>query len=156
MFILEQKRKKDLIPEARIVLSIHIPFRLYFFSLCSWLSRTLSLTIPGPQVNAGGLDLGLKFPSVSSQSWMKQKLASHNEQGEACEEVGAPVSLCSFSEARGWEPMTHPAQNTSLEKAWRMGPQGAHAPLQLGSGSPVVREGSVFLTWLHLWIVRAG
>lgn len=52
--------------------------------------------------------------------------------------------------------MTHPAQNTSLEKAWRMGPQGAQAPLQLGWGSPVVREGSVFLTWLYLWIMRAG
>lgn len=123
MFILEQKRKKDLIPEASIVLSIHIPFCLNFSPLCSWLLRTLSLAIPGPQINVWGFRSRTKISLCVFLILEKsRKLAFHNGQRDACWEVGAQVSLCS-PRPRGGELMTHSAQNTSLEKAWRMGPR---------------------------------
>lgn len=91
------------------------PLFVLIFSLCRWLSRTLSLTIPGPQTGLWGFRSGTEvllwvLPTLGeAESFLptmsKERLAG--KRGPKC-----PCVLCGPKDG---SCVTHTAQNTSLQ-----------------------------------------
>lgn len=123
MFILEQKRKKDLIqkqeqffPSTSLSVLIFFPLLLVVKDL---------VTITGPQTNFWGFRFSTKvslciFPILDETENSFPKMSKKRFAGR-----WGPECPCVLYSPKDGSCVTHTAQNTSVEKALRMGPQGA-------------------------------